>query len=300
MTGRKRAGTTVVVDLGARGIESVWFPADQPGASSLIGYFGGPDGAHVLKVLKVPTVRSWILGHGTITEPFYVQVMRRVPMRNSAFAPTLEMRDRVGFYNETCVAWLRGVDRDRAAEALAQVPVGGSRRHITALLDELYSNGGPLDFAPTLSELVDVGFPPAGPEKVPALVQEDISGARAAPAEPYLHPLDQRGVARRDEPLRRSQISFLVMAAMAWTLARNHHLGLDLSPRPGPRGKLAVRLPNVLIRPDRTLAYVDFFGLSRPDGNLSERLGHRVLYGEHGALTCCVRRLVRHLTQDPT
>ena len=97
--------------------------------------------------------------------------------------------------------------------------------------------------------------------EVPALVQQD-AGSRPA----RLWPADDPGAAA----------ALAVLLCLAQLLADRDGVGLDLVPRTARR---ALVVPNVLVRPGGTPAYIDFFGLGDPAGPLVERHGHRLVYG---------------------
>lgn len=262
------------VDLGDRGRHQVSFPVRQPGASGLIGYLTTAGGPLVLKVLKVRELLAWSLGERLI-EPGYVRTLRQVPLRSSAFAPTVAMRDRVRRNNQVCGDWLRRVDRERAAAALGRLLPPGDRGE--RLLAEIFTGAGPLHFAPALSAPVDVNFPAPGPHAVPGLLQERISG------QPVRLGRGADGRATRQR--------FLLLLALALDMAHQTGLGLDLTPRVHTR---AVSFPNVLTRPGTAdLVYVDFFGLAARRGDVIERAGYRLGYGPIG--TAFSRYLTRQV-----
>jgi hypothetical protein len=257
------------------------FPVDQPGASAMIGYWGRPTDAYVLKVLKVADLRAAL--RGRIREPGYVRLLRRLPLADSPFAPTRMARARIGRIHDLCRPWLRDVDRVRARALLAcTVPELGTRRR-DELLDTVFAERALLQLTPDISRLVDVDLPQLGPTAVPALCQRAVTGA------PYRLPL---GRGRHGD----REIAFLVLLATARRLAQVHSLGLDLSCRFDRRDRCLV-FPNVLAPAGEPgLAYVDFFGWATPLGNLAERTGFRIGYSERGPGRWLLRAMARRVT----
>lgn len=253
--------------------EVVEFPERQPGARAMVGYGADRSGAYVLKVLKVADLRA-ALG-GCIREPRYLSPLRRLPIADSPFAPSRTLRRRIAAFHDICRPWLRGLDRPRCRALLARtVPEIDPARH-DELLDEAFAERPVLHLTPEMSRVVEVDFPDLGPAGVPALCQRAVTG------EPYRMPLGGR---RGDR-----DVAFLLLLATARRLSQVHALGLDLSCRPDRRTRSLV-FPKVLAD-GRDLAYVDFFGWATPLGNVAERAGYRLGYGERGP----GRRLLRTL-----
>lgn len=266
---------------GGREPHLVDFPADQPGASGMIGHGDGPAGPYVLKVLKVTDLRAAL--RDRIREPRYVAALRRLPLADSPFAPTRALQSRIARVHETCRPWLRDIDRVRAAALLAAAApeIGAARRD--ELLGAFYADRAAVQLMPTVSRLVDVDFPELGPVAVPALWQSRVTGA------PYRLPLDRGRPADREIPL-------LLLLATARRLADTAAIGLDLSCRFGRRDRCLV-FPNVLV-PQGTsdLAFVDFFGWATPLGNLAERAGYRIGYGERGPGKWLLRTVAKRVS----
>jgi hypothetical protein len=276
-----------IVDLGA-GLErtEVSFATSQPGASALVGYFTAGSRPRVVKVLKTPEVLTWAKANLSLSEPIYVQLIRRAPLRDNPFAPTRQMRGRVIAVNAVCAERLRGIDRELAAAALAPIVPMDTRER---LLDRLFADRIEISLMPTVSDVVDVDFPETGPWRIPALVQEAIPGRRQ-----YQFSWSGAGDVDGD---RLWHPTFLLLLAFGLQLAAEEDLGLDLVPRPT---RTALRFTNVLVRPgSANLVYIDFFGLSTPTGNAAERLGHRLGYG--GRISIIRRfaeRVVRRIAAD--
>jgi len=274
---------TLVTTVSIRhdGDYEVCFPVHQPGASGLIGYLTTPAGAHVLKLLKVPDLRAWSFGGARVTEPAYVRLLRKAPLRGNAYAPTRQMRDRLITNNDLCCTWLRRVGREQARESLAQaVPAADPG----PLLDELFGEHDGIDFVPKVSAVVDVDFPSPGPRDVPALLQSQAGG------EAFRLPLRHRD---SQQTQRWAQLRFLLLLTLALRLAWEQALGLDLAPRlSGP----ALRFPNVLASSESgEMAYVDFFGLASARGNAMDRAGYWLGYGGRFPVATLAQRLARQL-----
>ncbi|MEV6303129.1 hypothetical protein AB0M02_27215 [Actinoplanes sp. NPDC051861] len=261
--------------------EMVDFSPDQPGASGMIGYGEGPAGRYVLKVLKVADLREAL--RGRMREPLYVTLLRRLPLADSSFAPTRSLRSRIGRFHDTCHLWLRDIDLVRARALLAaELPqIGPARRDV--LLGGFYAERTALQLMPRMSRLVDVDFPQLGPADVPALWQSRVAGTA------YRLPMGRGRSLERAIPL-------LLLLATARRLARTHSVGLDMSCRFDVRDGCLV-FPNVMA-PSHTngLAYVDFFGWGTPLGNLAERTGYRLGYGERGPGRWLLRTVVRRVS----
>ncbi|MEO3923321.1 hypothetical protein ABGB07_05610 [Micromonosporaceae bacterium B7E4] len=284
---------TVRVRIDGRAdVREVRFPTWQPGASAMVGYFADGPCRYALKVLKVADVRAGAAGASPIGEPAYLRLLRRVALPESPFAPTRAMRSRIAGFHDSCETWLRDVDRDRARAALRRCLTDLPERRIEALLGELFDGLPTLHLSPGVSCLVDVSFPDLGAADVPAILQQEVGGTG-----PYRQRLLGRHVPTPGSPGRRRQLAFLVLLSVAGWLAETRRLGLDMSFRVDRR-RTALLFPNVLV-PETAphLAYIDYFGLATPDGNLAERTGFWLGYGGNGLGHRFVAWLGRHLSE---
>jgi hypothetical protein len=277
---------SAILDIEGLGQHTVTFARRQPGASALLGRFTTGDQAYVLKLLKVPAILEWSRAYLDLVEPPYVRALRQAPIRDNAFAPTDGYARRMARLHGLCLPALRGITHDRALDALDGV--ARSEDDLRPVLDELYRDRSAYDFVPAVSEPTHATFVGTGLGAAPALLQEDLG------SQCYLQSLSRPVAA--DTAARCREATFLVLIALALDLARRAQLGLDLAPRPHRRSTLA--FTNVLVPPGAAgLAYVDFFGLGSPDGNLTERVGQALFYHPRGLALRLAHRLINRLTR---
>jgi hypothetical protein len=272
------------------------FPLNQPGASSILGLFNFEDRRYVAKLLRTKQVDASAFGRN-FTMPLARKLLRDLPIKDNPLRPTRTTILRVSACIDQCQRKLAKVNRAMAQSALVhalKVPDANSAVVPIVVNLALYNGQELLNLFPIGTRLVPARINTDTPLRTAAVIQEDVTdGTGKQAAYEAVLPLSRRTPDHLDA-------QFLILCALAMQLLRESHLGLDLFPHWGGRRARIVKQPNVLIRSDRTaITYVDIFGLFFPEGNVAERLGCNLLYGQRGIVPRMADSLVEWFANLP-
>lgn len=259
------------------------------GLSSVVGFFSYGGSYYVVKLLRTKQFDESSFGR-KFHEPLLRQLLKHLPFKNNPLTPSTDMFDMFVYYINQCHEYLFSVNRDEARIAILDTFdfVRTKPDQIEYILDLAFLGKETINYFPRESKALRIEISCEESINTLAIVQEDITHGS------YQFKSYVTSLVQKSEACQIYDASFLILSGLAIQMSEIEGLGIDLFPHFDSMLPLAVKFPNVLIRPkDHSLVYVDTSGLFPSDGNSVERLGNRMLYSKTGILKTLANKLFK-------